>query len=288
MAISVRSVNQQILGMDSSNHLITQIIPSIAVANPSSFRWHALNNQLTFSSVAQNTGRLGIFAAEKDGQTRAVILLLPSAGTPSRLMISITQQFQQAHADLDPLGWSNPLSPPFINFVLVKHVINRWGAQILAATNDMAFLYIVRAQQGDELGPFASDGAFVQEVLTQLVTLTNNAFSFDQVEAFTFSNGVSDFNAFVPSVSSVLNIEAVYGIDPADATPIVRPGDASRKQYLSGQTGGPKAGFEFLGLDSWINEWRWDERTTFKKPWPFNYLHNWVMPMYVLNLALTT
>jgi hypothetical protein len=23
-------------------------------------------------------------------------------------------------------------------------------------------------------------------------------------------------------------------------------------------------------------------------PWVFNYMHNWVMPMYILNLALAT
>jgi len=287
MTVSVRSINQQTLGMDGPNHLIAQIIPSIAIVNPSSFRLHDLNNRLTFSSVSPTSGRLGIFAAQKDSVQRAVILLLPSAGTPSHLMISITQRFQQAHADLDPLGWSNPLSAPFIKFALLKHVINRWGAQILAARDDMAFLYIVRAQ-GDELGPFAADGAFVKEVLTQLASLTGDAFSFDHVEAFTFSNGVSDFNVFIPAVSSALNIEAVYGIDPAEAVPIAQPGSAVRKQYLSGQTGGPKAGFEFLGLDSWVNEWRFPDRQTFKPPWPFNYLHNHVMPSYVLNLALAT
>jgi len=273
--------------MDAPNHLVNQIIPSIAVINPSSYRLHAMNNRLTFSSVSSTTGRLGIFAAQKDRVQRAVILLLPSTGTPGSLMICVTQRFAQAWRTLNPLGWSNPLSPRFIQFVLLKHVINRWGAQILAATSDMAFLYIVRAQ-GDELGPFASDGAFLQEVLTQLVTLTGNSFSFDHVDAFTYSNGVSDFNEFIPAVSSVLNIEAVYGIDPAQAMPIARPGNAVRKQYLSGQTGGPVAGFEFLGLDSWINEWKFPERTKFDDPWPFNYLHNYVMPGYILNLALST
>ena len=77
----------------------------------------------------------------------------------------------------------------------------------------MAFLYIVRAR-GDESGPFAEDGAFVLEVLTQLASLTGDSFSFDQVEAFTFSSGVSHFNVFINSISSLLNIQAVYGIDP--------------------------------------------------------------------------
>jgi len=157
--ISVRSINQEIIGMDAPNHLVNQIIPSIAVINPSCFRQHAMNNRLTFSSVSSITGRLGIFAAQKGALQRAVILLLPSGGRPNRLLICITQGFGQAARDLNPLGWGNPLSPPFVNFCLLKHVINRWGAQTLAARRDTAFLYIVRAR-GNELGPFANDGAF--------------------------------------------------------------------------------------------------------------------------------
>jgi len=285
--ISVRSINREIIGMDSTNHLVSQIIPSIAVINPSSFHLHAMNNRLTFSSVSSTTGRLGIFVAQKGAQQRAMILLLPSSGTPSRLLICITQGFAQAARNLEPLGWSNPLSPPFVNFCLLKHVINRWGAQTLAARDDTAFLYIVRAR-GNELGPFANDGPFVVEVLTQLAALTGDTFSFDSVEAFTFSSGVSDFNVFINSVASSLNIEAVYGIDPARAMPLARPGNCVRKQYLSGQTGGPAAGFEYLGLDSWLKEFRYSERATFPDPWVFNYMHNWVMPMYILNLALAT
>jgi hypothetical protein len=174
-----------------------------------------------------------------------------------------------------------------VNFCLLKHVINRWGAETLAATDDMAFLYIVRAR-GDELGPFANDGPFVLEVLTQLASLTGDSFSFDQVEAFTFSSGVSDFNVFINSISSLLNIQAVYGIDPAQAMPLARPSGCERKQYLSGQTGGPSPGFEYLGLDSWVNEFRYPERMKLPDPWVFNYMHNWVMPMYILNLALAT
>ena len=112
--------------------------------------------------------------------------------------------------------------------------------------------------------------------------------SFDQVEAFTFSSGVSDFNVFINSISSLLNIQAVYGIDPAQAMPLARPGGCLRKQYRSGQTGGPSAGFEYLGLDSWVNEFRYPDRMKLPDPWVFNYMHNWVMPMYILNLALAT
>lgn len=288
-AITVRSINQDIIGMNTPSNLVRQIIPSIAVINPVSFQSNNQHNLLTFSSVAQNAGRLGIFAAQKGSEQRAVMLLLPASGTPNRLMICITQTFEQAAEEtLNALGWSHPLSPPFLNFVLLKHVINRWGAQTLAATDDMAFLYIVRSRGATELGPFAHDGAFVVAALDQLVSLTGNAFSYDHVEAFTFSSGVSDFNIFIGAVAPLLTIEAVYAIDPAHAMPVTRPAGARRKQYLSGQTGGARAGFEFLGLDSWQNEWKFATRTTFRHPWPFNYLHNHCMPMYVLNLALNT
>lgn len=287
--ITVRPVNHEILGMDGPNNLISQIIPSIAIANPHSFRFHALDNVLTFSSTNPTTARLGIFAAKKGSDQRAVILMLPSAGRPTRLMICITQEFEQANPQIQSLGWANPLSPAFVNFCLLKHVVNRWGAQVLAATADMALLYIVRARSfGHELGPFANDGPFVKEVLTQLVSLTANAFSFDQVEALTYSSGVDEFNIFIPAVAPLLNIAAVYGIDPAKAVPVTKPGNARRRQYLSGETGGPVAGFEFLGVNSWVNEWDFTPEVRTDHTLRHNYLHNKVMPGYVLNLALST
>jgi hypothetical protein len=41
-------------------------------------------------------------------------------------------------------------------------------------------------------------------------------------------------------------------------------------------------------MDSWVNEWDFPDRMKFGDPWPFNYMHNHVMPSYVLNLALST
>src|SRR6476646_3861636 len=102
--------------MNGPNNLIQQIIPSIAVVNPVSFQTHNRNNVLTFASVPPTSGRLGIFAARKGAEQRAVILLLPASGVPNRLIICITQGFAQAAQTLGPLGWGNPLSPPFINF----------------------------------------------------------------------------------------------------------------------------------------------------------------------------
>jgi hypothetical protein len=287
--IAVRPINHEILGVDGANNLVSQIIPSIAIVNPHSFRFGVLNNVLTFSSTRPTTARLGVFAAKKGPDQRAVILMLPSAGRPTRLMICITQEFEQANADIQSLGWSDPLSPAFVNFCILKHVVNRWGAQIIAASSDIALLYIVRARSvGHELGPFARDGPFVKEVLTQIVSLTANAFSFDRVEAFTYSSGVDEFNVFIPAVAPLLRIAAVYGIDPAQAVPVTKPVNALRRQYLSGETGGPVAGFEFLGVNSWVNEWEFTPQVRTDHVLRHNYLHNRVMPFYVLNLALST
>lgn len=112
----------------------------------------------TRSASAQphpNVGRLGIFAAKKGDAERALILLLPATTKPDRVIIAITQGFGQAIDTVGPLGFNNPLSPKLIQFVLLKHVINRWGTQTLASKKQMAFLYIVRSGQGKkgELGP---------------------------------------------------------------------------------------------------------------------------------------
>jgi hypothetical protein len=39
------------------------------------------------------------------------------------------------------------------------------------------------AASGDELGPFKNDGPFVRQVLTEMASLTNQSFSFGNVEA---------------------------------------------------------------------------------------------------------
>lgn len=288
---AVRPINQAMLGTPGTNNLVEQFLPSIGLIAESTFRAGVASNAFDFRSSAPSVGRLGIFAAKKGEVERAVILLLPRTGTPKGVLICITQGFAQSWKTLEPMGWSDPLSPVLIQFCLLKHVINRWGAQTMASRKELAFLYIVRAK-GKELGPFANDGPFVRQTLTELVALTNGAFSFDTVEAFTFSSGISDFNPFVSSLNGILNVRAVYNIDPASALGAVQPPGAVRKQYLSGQTGGPKGGFEFLPIQRWSKEFSYPIRETFVKPdspsWPFNYLHNHCMPMYVLHLALQT
>ena len=284
----VRPITKQILGMDGPNNLIEQILPAISVISPASFIPGRPAAKLSFSVASLNVGRLGIFAANKNGVERAVILLLPRTGVPDRTIICITQGFGQARKTLDPLGWNNPLSKPFIEFVLLKHVVNRWGAQTLASKKQMAFVYIVRAKGSPELGPFARDGAFMKQVLTEMAALTGNAFSFGKAEAFTFSSGILDFNPFIDSLNGHVNIEAVYSIDPAGSRQVSKPPNAIRKQFASGQAGGPGPGFEFLPLDRWSNEPLFPTRTTFPQPFAFNYLHNHCMPLYILNLALQT
>jgi len=271
--------------MSGTNNLIDQIIPAIATINTGAFRPNQSGDILTFGFAPQTTGRLGIFAAEKDGVERAVIMLLPQGRRPDGVLICITQGFAQAADHLNPLGWSNPLSVPFVNFALLKHVINRWGAQLLASHRNMALMYILRAQGANELGPFARDGAFLRFVLGSISSQTNDSFAFDNCEAFTFSSGIFEFNSFVSAVNGSVNIRAVYAIDPAHSTVPIAPAGARRKQYASGTAGGLAPGFEHLPLGRWRNE---DDFSSHTRIGNFQYLHNRCMPLYVLHLALTT
>ncbi len=283
-SLAVRPITREILGMEGTNNLALQVIPAISIIDVPTFRPGVTSNELRFRVAPKTVGRLGIFAARKDQDERAVILLLPEKETPDRVLICITQGFAQASKTVEPLGWSNPLSPELIKFCLLKHVIKRWGAQTLAARKNMALMYIVRAR-GKELGPFANDGAFVRQSLTEMATLTNGAFSFGHAEAFTFSSGIVDFNPFVRSLSGHLNVRAVYNIDPAHAMGALQPEGAVRKQYLSGQTGGPSAGFEFLPINRWKNEDYFEQS---RKAGLFEYLHNHCMPMHMLYLGIQT
>ena len=281
---TVWSINQLVLGMTGVNGLIQQIIPAIGVIDVATFRPGVQSNAPLFSFVPPAVARLGIFAAKKNGGERAVILLLPPSGVPDRVMIGISHGFGQNAAFYQKLGWEDPLSPDLIRFVLLQHVINRWGAQVLAGKKPMALVHIVRAA-GVELGPFANDGVFARDVLTQLRALTNNAFSIDAVEAFTYSSGISDFTPFVNSISSTLNVAAVYNIDPKSGLSAPIPAGGVRKQYLSGMTGvAAKAGFESMAMQRWTNELRYplEHKNAFK------YLHNHCLPDYALFLGIQT
>ena len=68
--------------------------------------------------------------------------------------------------------------------MLLNHVVNRWGAQTLAAQKrTLGYMQIVRSgAAGGELGGFARDAAFLRQVLTEMSDLTNGAFSFNTLE----------------------------------------------------------------------------------------------------------
>jgi hypothetical protein len=278
---------QEVLGVTGQNNLIKQTIPAIGIISSATFRTRDPKNAPVFTAAASTVGRLGVFAAKKGDSERAVILLLPASAKPDRVLIAITHGFGGNAAEYyGGLGWSNSLSPKLIQDVLLRFVVNRWGAQTLAGRKNMALLLIVRANNGtSELGPFASDGPFVDEVLSNLVSLTGNAFSYDHVEAFTYSSGIGDLNPFLSAVNPVLNVEVVYGIDPAPAIPVQAGPSALRKQYLSGMTKGSLAAAEFMPLQRWRNEDSFDQ---WQRMGMFDYLHNLCMPRYVLHLGIQT
>lgn len=278
---AVRPINQEMLGMNGPGNLIPQILPARMMIDFASFKRNTPGQVLRFTPFPMQAARLGLFAARKGNFERCLMLMLPLLQKPDRLLIIITQGFAQARSTVDPLGWQNPLSKKFVEFALLKHVVNRYGPQVIAGKKNMGLLYILRADQGPELGPFANDGPFMKQVLNELVALTNGAFSFDTVEAMTYSSGIRDFPTFLGSINGLLNVSTVYNIDPNPANSLP---NTSKAQFLSGQTsgGGGRPGFEFLPHPRWANEPLFKKR----EPNEFDYLHNKVMPGYCLHLGI--
>lgn len=283
---TVRCVNQSLLGMSSPNNLIVQNIPAIDIIREAAYERNKAGSLLQFSTAPTKRGRLGIFGASKRNVERGVYLLMPESGSPDTVLIAITQQFAQAADQLDKQGWSTgPLAPGVVDYTLLKHVINRYGAQLLATRKNAALMYILRAK-GDELGPFAADGEFVAQVLNDLQELTNNAFHAKNVEAFTFSSGIYDFNKFVSATASSVNLTSIYAIDPPNMVVPNAPGGVKRRMFTRSANG--QAGFDLLPIDRWVNEPKYPLRQTMPHPWPFNYMHNHCMPNYALYLGLQT
>jgi putative peptidoglycan binding protein len=278
---TVRSINQEILGRNGPDNMIEQLLPTRMMINFPTFVRNAPSNVLNFIPFISQAVRLGLFAAKKGAFERCVMLTLPKSAKPDTLLIVITQTFGQAREQLDPLGWQNPLSKKFIEFALLKHVVNRYAPQVTASKKTMGMLYILRADQGPELGPFANDGPFVKQVLDELVGLTNGAFSFGTVEAMTYSSGILEFPLFLGSINGLLNVGTLYNIDPAGGVGV---GGSSKVQFLSGMTtlGVGRGGFEFMPHARWKFESSFRE----KEPNLFNYLHNNVMPNYCLHLGI--
>jgi hypothetical protein len=285
--VDVRPILAQLTGSAGTNNLIPATLPLHFLMRESTFRPGDPSNTPSFVSAGGWRARVGVFAARQGSLERAAILLLPETGTPDRVLVGITHVFAQSkdnRAYYGGLGWSDPLSPRLIADVTTRFVHRRWGPQVLASKKNMAFLLPVRAQ-GDELGPFR-DGAFLREVLESASAATSRAFTYDHVEMFTFSSGIYDLNAMLPSVRSSLNLEAIYNLDPAGGTPA--HSTALTRQFLSGQTthGQARAGFELMSLPRWANENDFASVNPNDSNQVFNYLHNGVLPSYCLYLGI--
>lgn len=284
MAIKVTPITKEVLGMESDNHLILQTFPAITTIDVATYRRAATDNAPRFSVAPRNVGRLGVFAAENDGDERSVILVLPKQGVPDQLLIGVSHGFGQSAKHYAGKGWSNPRSPALIEFVLLKHVVKRWGAQMLAANKNMALMHIVRAAGRSELGPFAKDGPFVAQAIEEISKATDRAFEAKRVDTFTFSSGIYDYLPFINGMSGHLPLRRIYNIDPPAQVSAPRPEGATLHQFSRSRRGHPS--FEFLPLARWKNEP--DGRHYIKTHGIFNYLHNWCMPRYVLHLGLIT
>lgn len=279
----VRSITTEILGMDAPNGLVQQAIQPVQLVDVPAYRAAGGKKLLSFTSSPPRVARLGIFAARKGSSAeRAVIVVLPDGATPDRVMLGISHGFGQNAWHYETLQWGNPTSPALIHFVLLQHVIKRWAAQTLAARHPTALVHIVRAK-GKELGPFANDGAFVREVLEAIAGLTGNAFSFGRVEAFTYSSGINEFNPFLSALAGHVNVTAAYSQDPNPAKNVVRLPGLAVSEFLSGQTGGPRPGFDYLPLGRWKNEVFYEQSNTIGA---FKYLHGFAMPQYTLHLGM--
>ena len=206
------------------------------------------------------------------------------------VLVGVTHGFGQNAGYYSSVGWADPLSPALILDVGRRFVRDRWGPQMLASKKNLAMFLIVRAR-GLELGPFAASGGFLKQSLAAVAQLTGGAFRHEKVEFFTYSSGIYDLNPLLASAQSHMNIGAIYSLDPAGAHNASHPRGAAVKQFLSGQTGRPSAGFEYMPLNRWENEADYESvHPSDRRMRPtiglFDYLHNHCMPDYCLYLGI--
>lgn len=295
--VIVRTVTREYAQSVGPNGLSVDAIPPaggtpVHVISEATFRAGDHGNAPQFVPVAQRSVRTGVFSAHKGGSGRAVILAMPSSGTPSRILCGITHPFAQSAAGRDfwrQRNWGNPFSPPLIGTVFVEEVARRYAPQLFASRkSDTVLLIPVRAgdgANGGQLGPFAGDALFLRTVMDSIAILTGGAFTVGQVEFFSFSGGIHDMNAILRSAAPHMRIAAVYNIDPATGTSAAAVSGATRLQFLSGQTihGQPPAGFEYMPLARWSNDPRHGELSS---SGPFDYLHNHCLPDYCVHLGI--
>src|SRR5579863_9950870 len=248
--------------------------------------WPGGGDELNFLFRQGKEVRFAAFAAKGGNVERAFLLMTPPTGTPSNLLIVITHGFAQNNLYYSDLGYSNPLSPPLVQYVTAAFLLGRWGPQVMAASRNYALLLPVRAQGGGhgELGPFITQPDFAAELVDNLTLLCNREIAPRRFELVCFSSGIYDANVFIAAGGKSLNIQTAYNQDPAGGANIssLVP---ERKQYLSGMTTrGSHFGFEYLPLPRWKNEpHRNDPEFRYDT---FNYLHSHCIPLYTLYMGM--
>lgn len=293
-SVRVRNITASMLGHQPVGGTIVQAIAAKAIIDTSTFV-AASTKPLGFVSASATTCRLAIFAVDGPSTSRVVILVLPPVATPSVVLYGVGHTFWQAKDFYDALGWEDPLSPALVQDVLKRHVIERYAPQVLASKKHVALLHIVRAHPGrlatsgvgSELGPFGSDGLFTFEATRQIRGLVGKAFDMAATEAFGYSGGVGDLNAFVTALDKVAAVNTIYNIDPNPNDQAAGPVSAKRRQFLSGTTGTgqPTAGFEWMPLARWTNEPSFATKAGLSD---FKYLHIHCMAGYALHLGMAT
>jgi hypothetical protein len=284
VTLIVRPVTAKVLGGPEEKIWRSTNVPALWTIDVATFK-PGRSDRLNFFLSKEKPVKVAVFAAKFGFVERAFILMTPLSGKPSNLMIVITHGFGQNDKYYGDLGYSDPLSPPLIQDVNSRFVLERWGAQLMAASSDYALLLPVRAKGGGhgELGPFISQANIGTGIVTSIMGQTDGSFGINRVEVVTFSSGIYEANQFISVGGKGLNIQRACNQDPAGGAEISRSVPV-RKQYLSGQTtGGPRPGFEYLPLARWENE---PNRKTMFPNDTFNYLHTWCIPTYTLFLAM--
>lgn len=283
ITLIVRPVTSEVYGGANTLWRGTEV-PSLWTVDVATFK-PGTNAPLNFKWSRGQQVKVAAFAAKLGYVERAFILMVPLSGKPSKLMIVITHGFGQQDAYYMSKGYTNPLSPDLIQDVTQRFVLDRWGAQLMAASTDYALLLPVRAKAGGqgELGPFISQANVGTNIVGSIMAQSDSAFGVSRVELVTFSSGVYDANRFIAVGGQGLNIQRACNQDPAGGAEVSRAVPI-RKQYLSGMTTrGPRPGFEYLPLDRWQNELKRKDMAGMDL---FNYLHTWCIPTHTLYLAM--
>ena len=293
--LTVTPITAAILGTEDSDHFTSRDMPDHEVINLATFRRGDPSNAPTFLNAAGFKPRVGVFALRKKAFKQAIIVMLPPGYSGDGTLIAISHRLDQNHWYYEPLGYTDPLSPPLIRDMVNRMVLGRYGPQVVASKKKLALAYPVRAsaknRKGrEELGLFVTDPTFAADALTEISRLCGATFRFDpaSVEACGYSDGVFEFNKFLQTTRSTLTQRVVYNFDPTGMTGALAAPGTPKLQYCSGQTGDWRPGFEFMPIARWKNEAGYKRRkgrfaTQHER---YVYLHVECIPEYCLFLGL--